>query len=120
MKSITVYNQASGKILSVVSSNSLEILEANREMYDYCIDGSYDSDNHYIINGQPTERPASPVTLSDLTLQGVPAGSTLTINGERYENVAGDVELEFPLAGVYSLRVECWPYKDWEGEVVVP
>lgn len=118
MKSITVYNQASGKILSVVSSNSLEILEANREMYDYCIDGSYDSDTHYILNDQPTERPASPVTLSDLTLLGVPAGSTLTINGESYE-AEGDVELEFPLPGTYSLRVECWPYKDWAGEVVV-
>ena len=75
---------------------------------------------HYILNGQPTERPASPVTLSGLTLQGVPAGSTLTISVERYENVEGDVELEFPLPGSYSLRVECWPYKDWEGEVVVP
>ena len=73
---------------------------------------------HYILNGQPTERPASPVTLSDLTLQGVPAGSTVTINGESY-SAEGDVELEFPLPGTYSLRVECWPYKDWAGEVVV-
>lgn len=74
---------------------------------------------HYVLAGEVTERPASPVTLSDLNLFGVPAGSTLTINGERYENVEGDVELEFPLPGTYSLRVECWPYKDWAGEVTV-
>jgi hypothetical protein len=92
------------------------------------VSGFYTNTDHYMLNGEPTERPASPVTLSGLTLQGVPAGSTLTIasaslstsNGERYENVEGDVELEFPLPGSYSLRVECWPYKDWEGEVVVP
>lgn len=75
---------------------------------------------YYILDGLPTERPASPVTLSDLTLQGVPAGSTLTINGESYENVEGDIELEFPLPGAYRLRVECWPYQDWEGEVTAP
>lgn len=85
---------------------------------DAVVEGEYDNRDFYIFNGEVTERPASPVTLSDLTLLGVPAGSTLTIKGERYE-AEGDVELEFPLPGTYSLRVECWPYKDWEGEVVV-
>lgn len=85
---------------------------------DAVVEGEYGSQEFYILNGQPTERPASPVTLSDLTLQGVPAGSTLTINGESYD-AEGDVELEFPLSGTYQLRVECWPYKDWEGEVTV-
>lgn len=86
---------------------------------DAVVEGAYDNREFYILNGEVTERPASLVSLSGLTLQGVPAGSTLTINGESYQNVAGDVELEFPLPGTYSLRVECWPYKDWEGEVVV-
>lgn len=85
---------------------------------DAVVEGEYDNRKWYILNGQPTERPSSPVTLSDLTLQGVPAGSTLTINGERYE-AEGDVELEFPLSGTYRLRVECFPYKDWEGELTV-
>lgn len=86
---------------------------------DAVVEGEYDNREFYILDGQPTERPTSPVNLSDLTLLGVPAGSTLTINGESYE-ADGDVELEFPLPGTYSLRVECWPYKDWAGEVVVP
>jgi hypothetical protein len=85
---------------------------------DAVVEGEYDNREFYILNGQPTERPTSPVTLSDLTLQGVPAGSTLTINGESY-SAEGNVELEFPLPGTYRLRVECWPYKDWEGEVIV-
>ena len=85
---------------------------------DAVVEGEYDSREFYILNGQPTERLASPVILSDLTLQGVPTGSTLTINGESYA-AEGDVELEFPLQGTYRLRVECWPYRDWTGEVTV-
>ena len=99
----------------------------DQEMYEHnqrngisYADGVWDAYTHYILDGEPTERPDSPVTLSDLTLQGVPAGSTLTINGESYENVEGDIELEFPLPGAYRLRVECWPYQDWEGEVTAP
>jgi len=83
------------------------------------VDGTFDRGEYYILNGQPTERPASPVTRTDLTLFDVPNGATLWINGVRYA-AEGEVELEFPLPGSYSLRVECWPYKDWEGEVVVP
>ena len=73
---------------------------------------------HYILDGEVTERPASPVTRTDLTLLAVPEGSTLWINGESYE-AEGEVELEFPLSGTYRLRVECFPYLDWTDEVVV-
>jgi hypothetical protein len=119
MDSLTEYETETGQIFMAYSFPSGEDGIIRREGFSY-VSGFYTNTDHYILNGQPTERPAAPVTLSGLTLQGVPAGSTLTINGERYDNVEGDVELEFPLPGTYSLRVECWPYKDWEGEVVVP
>jgi hypothetical protein len=119
MIELTGYND-SGNILEVISASDSGLANANKKAGVNYITGRFDYLKTYILNGQPTERPAAPVTLSGLTLQGVPAGSTLTINGERYDNVEGDVELEFPLPGTYSLRVECWPYKDWEGEVVVP
>lgn len=117
----TEYNSESGVIGGVHKGYS-KADEVFTQMFmdgmDAVVEGEYDNRDFYILNGQPTERPASPVTLSDLTLLGVPAGSKLFINWEGYE-AEGDVELEFPLPGVYSLRVECWPYKDWEGEVVV-
>jgi hypothetical protein len=117
---VTEYDPATGQLGMSWGYSTLEGLELNvREGMGY-VDGKWDSRTHYILNGQATERPTSPVTLSDLTLLGVPAGSTLTINGERYDNVTGDVELEFPLLGTYRLRVECFPYKDCLGEVVVP
>lgn len=115
---VTEYT-ADGKLGWVHTFPDQEMFEHNkREGIGYA-DGAWDADTHYILNKQPTERPASPVTLSDLTLLGVPTGSTLWVNGERYEGVEGNVELEFPLPGVYSLRVECFPYKDWEGEVTL-
>ena len=116
----TEYNSATGKIGGVhsgFSSTEEALAGLFWEGMDAVVEGDYDNLSYYILNGQPTERPASPVTLSDLTLLGVPTGSTLTINGVSYP-AEGDVELEFPLPGTYRLRVECWPYKDWEGEVI--
>jgi hypothetical protein len=74
---------------------------------------------HYVLAGEVTERPTSPVSRTSLTLLDVPAGSKLTINGVSYD-AEGTVELEFPLPGTYSLRVECFPFLDWNDEVVIP
>lgn len=116
MISITEYD-GSGRILCNRGFSDEETYELNNQ--NPHILGEYRGDEYYVADGEAVERPASPVTLSDLTLLGVPTGSTLWINGERFENVEGAVDLEFPLSGTYSLRVECFPYKDWEGEVSV-
>ena len=117
MITITEYDEASGRLGFIKGFSDEETYDLNSD--NPHVMGSYSGEDYYVVDGDAVERPASPVTLSDLTLLGVPAGSTLTINGERYENVDGDVELEFPLQGTYRLRVECWPYRDWQGEVVV-
>ena len=82
------------------------------------VNGTFTFPTHYILDGEVTERPASPVTRTDLTLLAVPEGSTLWINGESYA-AEGEVELEFPLPGTYRLRVECFPFLDLVDEVVV-
>lgn len=74
---------------------------------------------HYILNGEVTERPASPVSRTGLTLHDVSEGSTLWINGVSYP-AEGEVELEFPLPGTFQLRVECFPFLDWVDEVTAP
>lgn len=112
----TFYDEGSGVFGLCMTFSSQEAFEINTSGKSY-VEGHYNADKFYVLAGQPTERPSSPVTLSDLTLMDVPAGSTLWINAERYENVEGNIELEFPLPGTYRLRVECWPYRDWEGEV---
>ena len=116
MITITEYDEASGRLGFIKGFSDDETYDLNSS--NPHVMGSYSADDYYVVDGEAVERPASPVTLSDLTLLAVPTGSTLTINGESYD-AEGDVELEFPLSGTYRLRVECWPYKDWEGEVVV-
>jgi hypothetical protein len=115
----TVFDKSNGHILSNQTYASEDAFFLNQRDDVGYVDGTFDRGEYYILNGQPTERPASPVTRTDLTLFDVPNGATLWINGVSYV-AEGEVELEFPLPGSYSLRVECWPYKDWEGEVVVP
>lgn len=81
--------------------------------------GDFPGGTHYVLSGEVTERPASPVSRTDLTLLDVPVGSTLWINGVSYP-AEGTVDLEFPLPGTFQLRVECFPFLDWNDEVTVP
>lgn len=122
MMNVTEYMQDSGEIRMMLSFPDIETYQINMQDGVGYIEGHHDGNFSYVdvSDTQPSikARPASPVTRTDLTLLDVPTGSTLYINGERYA-AEGDVELEFPLPGVYSLRVECFPYKNWEGEVVV-
>jgi hypothetical protein len=118
------YDELTGRIVIISGYPDEETLDLNRQegvgMYlDYV-----DPVTHYIDltdpeNPTPTERPASPVTRTDLTLHDVPNGATLWINGVSYP-AEGEVELQFTLPGTYSLRVECFPYLDWTDEVVIP
>jgi hypothetical protein len=117
MDTVTYYDPATGKIAATYSGTRLEDMDL---VYVDCekVDGSHDGLLHYVPNGEVTERPASPVTRTDLTLHDVPAGSKLHINGVSYD-AAGTVDLEFPLSGTYSLRVESFPYLDFVDEVTV-
>ena len=118
----TEYNSTTGQIGGVHSGyQDAESVLSQIFMtgMDAVVEGEYDNRTNYILNGRPTERPASPVTRTDLTLFDVPNGATLWINGVSYA-AEGEVELEFPLPGSYSLRVECFPYLDWTDEVAIP
>ena len=119
MPTLVEYDLNNGEIANAYEFPDGEDAVVRREGYGY-IEGYAYQTTHYVLDGEVIQRPTSPVTLSDLTLLAVPAGSTLNINGESYENVEGDVELEFPLSGTYRLRVECFPFLDWVDEVVVP
>lgn len=126
MSSVLVgYDPVTGEIKSQVLG---QIEDAQREtLEEYGLstavvpntDFLFSQYEHYVLVGKVTERPASPVSRTGLTLHDVPEGGTLWINGESY-TVAGTVELEFALPGTYRLRVECFPYLDWNDEVTVP
>lgn len=114
----TPYDSATGKLSGHIVTCEDGAKEYARLGYVW-VDGQHDLKTYYILNGELAERPTSPVTRTDLTLSDVPAGSKLYINGTAYD-AEGEVELEFPLPGTFSLRVECFPYLDWTDEVLVP
>lgn len=114
---------STGFITNGIWAPDTDFVELNYPPDGGYIEGAFARETHYIDltdpdNPAPTERPASPVSRTDLTLHDVPVGSTLVINGDSYA-AKGTVDLEFPLPGVYSLRVECFPYLDWSDEVTV-
>lgn len=119
------YDQSSGEIKSQVLGLIEDAQRETLEGYGLSTvivpntDFLFSQYEYYILNGEVTERPASPVSRTGLTLLDVPVGSKLYINGVSYD-AEGTVELEFTLPGTYSLRVECFPYLDWVDEVTVP
>ncbi len=116
------YFDSSGRIAATYEGQCLEQMDEIHTTINR-VEGLHSSATHYIDltdpdNPTPIERPASPVSRTDLTLLAVPTGSKLYINGESYD-AEGTVELEFPLPGTYALRVECFPFLDWTDQVVV-
>lgn len=65
------------------------------------------------------ERPVQSTTLAGTALTNLPIPATLYINGEAYAIDDGEAELNILLPGTYRLRVESWPYQDWEEEVTI-
>lgn len=73
----------------------------------------------YVVGDQLQPRPTQSTQLVGLTLTDLPANATLHIDDQAYPLTDTTVELDFPLPGTYQLRVECWPYLDWTGDVTV-
>ena len=109
---------ASGAFVHLVDADTDAFAKLNIPAGGGFVAGAYPGPAYYANNGQPTPRPASPISRSGLTLRNVPTGATLTIDGTHY-SAQGTVSLNFPLPGTYALRVECFPYLDWTDEVTV-
>ncbi|WP_210398768.1 hypothetical protein, partial [Oligella sp. HMSC09E12] len=73
-----------------------------------------DPATQYIKNGQITDRPIQQTKLNGLTLSNLPVPCTILINGTPYECDSDTAELEFDQPTTYTIRVEAWPYQDWE------
>lgn len=71
MIEVSEYNPATGEIGLRLAFQNEEAFDLNRrDGFEY-IDGEYDGAHYYVADLAAVERPPSPVTLSDLTLQGV-------------------------------------------------
>lgn len=69
---------------------------------------------HYVKDGRLEDRPNHGVTLEGNLLRGVMDGSTIIIGTDEYLADGTDIELEFGHAGPFQIRVEKFPYLDFE------
>ncbi|SPY08017.1 hypothetical protein [Oligella urethralis] len=90
-----------------------EVYQLNRWNLNL-IEGKADPATQYIKNGQITDRPIQQTKLTGLTLTDLPVPCTIIINGQSYECESETAELEFDQPTAYTIRVEAWPYQDWE------
>ena len=90
-----------------------EVYQLNRWNLNL-IEGKADPATQYIKNGQITDRPIQQTNLTGLTLTDLPNPCTIFINGQSYECESDTAELEFDQPTAYTIRVEAWPYQDWE------
>lgn len=127
MITYTRYASRTGRILDVV------VIPA--DAYDYnstlLYEGVVDGETHYIVDGEPTQRPAQATTIDKtevladgtdvVTITEIPSGSTLSITGpvtvSPQQIDDGSAELVFDVPGDYTVRVECFPWLPWEAAV---
>ena len=113
--SYTEYNADTGR-LGGVHTGYATPEEAMTQVFlpgmNAVVEGRHDTLTQYVVGGQVTQRPPSPITRSGETLLNVPPGATLRVDGVSYP-IQGNVALNFPLSGTYHVRVECFPYLDF-------
>lgn len=112
----TVYD-TQGKILRTGFCPT-DMLEVQANENELIIGEESDPSINYVSTGSVLLRPTMPITLAGLVLSDVPANSLIYIEGESYP-CSGNVTLSFEFSGTYLIRVECFPYLDFNLEVTV-
>lgn len=103
-----------GEITGVVSGDEC-MLSTTKELSEIpWVEGDFWGKPIYVINGEVTNRPDNPTTVSGQTLENVPVPTTVIINGTSYETNEPEVELGFSQPGTYAVKVVAWPYLDKE------
>lgn len=110
---ITQYDPDTGEMDAVLSADT-PIIESTKAANPYWIDGQWDGDTHYVVDGEAVPRPENPTTLDGMTLRNVPVPATLTINETEYQTDSDTVELGFDYPGTYRVIVRAFPYLDKE------
>ena len=125
MITYTQYASRTGRVIQQLT------LPENTDYYDansvLLYEGSIDGGTHYIVDGQPAERPLMDIVMSKSvilangedtsTIAGIPAGAKLHVSGPvSLDPVTVDetaIQFSADVPGDYSLRIECFPYLDW-------
>lgn len=109
MISYVIY-KSDGRIVGSGYNFEENIFLSHGELLLTCEVGTVITRSNYVSNGEVKERPTLPTTLSGLTLNDVPLGASVLIEGQSYTATSETIELEFSLPGIYTVTIEKWPY----------
>jgi hypothetical protein len=116
MNNVLIYDTSTGKIICVGQIKEWETPADNELLYE---NPSPDiGGTHYVSNGTVLVRTPMPITAAGLVLSDVPANSTLYVEDTSYP-CNGNVTLSFEFPGTYPIRIECFPYLDFNREIVI-
>jgi hypothetical protein len=101
-----------GRITGVVTTEHQLTYDLNKTgLY---VEGGADLNTEYVDAGVIKPRPACPAVLTGYQLTHLPAPCTITIGDSGYQATETVVDLEFDQPGVYTIKIEAWPYLDKE------
>lgn len=118
---VAIYNINSGKIQSLLQcpDSVLDLHYGVGENYIE-ITSKHDAEGKWVVDGVLVDRPTMTPTVNGLIITDLPIPCSLTTYGETYEIPDGEVTLSYDLAGEYEVKVEAFPYLDWEVTVEQP
>ena len=90
------------------------LLSTGKRFIESSVECTYETHYVDVKNKKLKQRPQQPTQLNNLTLTQVPYPCTIYINETPYECDSDTIELEFDQPTTYTIRVEAWPYQDWE------
>lgn len=125
MDYVSIYDKVSGKILRHMTNfKGIRKLSLDTDEVGL-VDGRHDPDTTYIVGGSVTVRPESQCSIDKIMIAadgvgqsvvlGIPAGSSLTVNGIDYGEVNdGQVEITSDVPGALVVVLSLFPYLDYE------
>lgn len=106
----------SGKILSVISYPGADqtVMELYSGRLFLAHEVVIDQSRDYIDDCALVARPPSPVSLNGQSLKGVPVDALIWVDDQCYLADGTDVEIGISQKGVYQIKVQAWPFLDFE------
>lgn len=126
MSAFTAYELATGRVRSVQELPECTADPGPPPAGHAYHAGAYAEGEFYFVEGEPTARPVSGVSLEQngalVTLLGVKAGARIVLlGGGRVEAIEpaedGPVAFTFPAAGAYHIHVEQFPELDFTAQI---
>lgn len=125
MKNYTRWSTDTGEIIDNPMLNDRDVKLHNT----HCTEGTWYQTTHYFLDGEPTEKQPQDTIIDKLvvivsdgeiaTLSNLPDSCTVYIYNEdtgvfSIEVSDNSLELTFELPGQYNIKVEAFPFLQWE------